>query len=88
MMMTIMIMITQLCYIVVAACGWSQFKSTSLPGPVTLRPTGAPTQDHWQTLVRLLADTSSPAVPVSGRSQAVNSGPVRPCTFCSDPLAL
>jgi len=32
----------------------------------------------------LLADTSPPTVPISGRSHAVDSDPVRPCTFCSD----
>ena len=34
----------------------------------------------------LLADTSAPTVPISGRSHAVDSGPVTlwPCPFCSD----
>ena len=51
-------------------------KSTSLCGPVTLWHTGTPTQNHWQTPVRLLADTSPPTVPLSGRSQAIDCGPV------------
>ena len=31
--------------------------------------------------MRLLVDTSPPAVPLNGRSQSVNCGPVWPCTF-------
>jgi len=49
-----------------------RFKSTSLPGPVTL----AHTQDHSCTLVRLLAEMSPPTVPLSGLVQNAGRGEI------------
>ena len=42
MMMMMMMMIMRLCYTVVATCGLSQFKFTSLSGPVTCGSQGHP----------------------------------------------